>query len=85
MTCTVDDCEREAVARGLCWGHYKRAQRGRRVSGPLRHWGKPGTALNEAALAMANAETNEDFVRFRERLRGAVRNLAGRIAPIRRK
>lgn len=82
MTCSVSDCEREAVARGMCWGHYKRTQRGRPSSAPLRPRGNPWNRVFEAGLALAGAEEDEDFARLRERLRGAIRNFARTHAPV---
>lgn len=34
--CSVDNCERVSVARGLCSGHYQRQRSGRDLSVPLR-------------------------------------------------
>jgi hypothetical protein len=28
VSCSAEDCDREAKARGMCWRHYKRWQRG---------------------------------------------------------
>jgi hypothetical protein len=39
-TCTGPECEREAVAEGLCPTHYKQRQRGRPLT-PIRERGNP--------------------------------------------
>lgn len=61
MNCSVDGCAKEAARGGLCWGHIKRRQRKRTVSGELRAWGRPPPQLLvDAALSVADADTADD-------------------------
>lgn len=73
MKCTADDdCPNPARRGGHCWGHIKRRQRQRTVSGKLRGWGRPKTrVLTEAAIAYADAVSPEEFARAKARLRMA--------------
>lgn len=74
MTCSVEDCERDAACRGLCWAHYKRQARGRPVTGPLQQR-DPRATLRAAVQAVADVDTSEDadaeFERAQDRLRKA--------------
>lgn len=76
LNCTHEDCDRPAYCRGLCNGHYRRAQRGYLATGGLRHWGQPGRSVREAALAYADAESEQDYARGEARLRMATRRAA---------
>lgn len=71
--CTVLDCEREEETAGLCSGHRKRLTRGLAVATPLRGNGSPWQRFQEAILAYADtdAEDDEQFQRNRIRLRKA--------------
>lgn len=40
-TCSIPECGRGVLARGLCGGHYQRQREGRPVDGPLRPHGIP--------------------------------------------
>lgn len=76
VSCTHEDCDRPAYCRGLCNGHYRRQQRGSLATGRLRHWGQPGRSVREAALAYADAESEQDYARGEARLRMATRRAA---------
>lgn len=72
--CEAPDCFRETPARGgrYCEVHFKRLQRGRGLRGPsqARH-PHPFARLVAVSLEYANAETDEQFSRARDRLRKA--------------
>lgn len=77
MTCAVDDCDRAPYKSGLCAGHYRRKREGRPLTELRRAQGGPATPilpidrLSEAALAYADADTDEDFARARNNLHDA--------------
>jgi hypothetical protein len=71
MTCTAPDCTRPAHHGGLCHGHAYRKRHSLPMEPPLRTWGNPRRTLEEASLAHANAETDDEFERARNRLRMA--------------
>lgn len=67
--CSVDGCENEAQRNGVCWAHVKQRQRESEVTPVTR---RPSTALErltEAALAYAEADEHEDYIRARDNLR----------------
>lgn len=72
--CRIDTCDREAVARGLCWPHYRRDVRGQDVDGPIHERPKtPWERLVGAIHAYMNVDdTDADgWERARDRLRKA--------------
>jgi hypothetical protein len=73
--CAHDGCENEAAPhrRGLCRGHYAQVAE-RHLSMTINLMPRkqsPMERLARAAVAYADAETDEDFVRAKERLRAA--------------
>lgn len=73
MTCTAPDCERAAARDGLCWGHLKQRQRGRRLT-PLRErYESPWVRLVAAMEAYENADSDEAFERAKDRCRKAAK------------
>lgn len=76
--CLIDGCDRpeELVhgrsAGGLCAGHRWRKKHGVSLELPLRQRRRPRTGLLiEAALVLADADTDADFDRSVDRLRKA--------------
>lgn len=72
--CSVSECVNAARKAGLCWGHFKRRQRGQSANGELRpSVMTPDQVLTEAALAYAEADVADDgaFQRAWDRLRKA--------------
>ena len=71
--CSVPDCCNEAHSGDLCGGHARRRARGRPVASALREprtrWGR----LTEAALAYADAcsEDDAEYLRLARNLRRA--------------
>ena len=45
--CSIDGCQKESRARGLCIGHYTRWSKGRPVDGPLRRYTAKNTPLRK--------------------------------------
>lgn len=67
--CSADDCENDAASGGLCWGHIKKRGKGQGL-GKLAKKPKSKLArLEEAALAYADAEGDDDFERAKDNLR----------------
>jgi hypothetical protein len=74
--CIIDGCDRpEELVRGrsaggLCSGHRWRKRKGLSLETPLRSRRRPRTGLLiEAGLALADANTDDDFDRGVDRLR----------------
>lgn len=68
--CSVDGCPNPAAKSGLCEGHVKRRTRGQVVSAALKLRPRsPLERLTEAALAYANAESDDEFDRAKDNLR----------------
>lgn len=67
--CQAGECTRPAAKDRLCWGHYKRRQRGQRLGALRAGQGyplepkDPHTRLKDAALELYNAEGDDDFER----------------------
>lgn len=75
MTCTGPDCSRPAWRSGLCHGHHWQRRHGRELT-PLRpRKQSPMQRLAAAALAYADAETEDDYRRAYHRLWQAGRAL----------
>lgn len=65
-SCSVDGCERCAAKgeAGLCFGHARRKRRGLPVSVKLREYARTGKKrLSDAAIRLADAESDKDFER----------------------
>ena len=77
--CSVPDCDRESHGGDLCSGHARRKARGRPVASSLREprtrWGR----LTAAALAYAEACSEDDgeYLRLARELRRAAQAYAG--------
>lgn len=72
MTCTGPGCSRPAARAQLCWGHLRQARR-HGILRPLEPRGQiPWDRVREAAIALADAETDDELRRAEERLRAAV-------------
>jgi hypothetical protein len=73
--CVVENCPNEAKKGGKCWGHAKRATRGLSIMVNLMPRKQTNIErLRAAAIAYAEAESDEDFRRADERLRTAARD-----------
>lgn len=70
--CDIIGCANAAVKAGLCWGHYKRRQRGQELDTPLASREPrptPVERLFEAALQYAEAADDDEYRRARYALR----------------
>ena len=73
--CAHLGCVREAQSLGLCGAHYMRRKRGTAMDRPVRDQ-RPRTLseqLRDAAIAYAEAETEQDFQNAWARLRAAAK------------
>lgn len=66
--CSVDGCENEARRGGLCWGHHKRKDRGMPVEATMAPRPTKLARLRAAALAYAEADTDQDYDRADDNL-----------------
>ncbi len=71
--CTVPGCSNEEEAGGLCFGHRYRKKHGLPMSPPLRERTTPWGRVQEAVLAIADAdsENDADYHASKARLRAA--------------
>jgi hypothetical protein len=78
LSCSFDGCERPVEKAGLCAAHRKQKVRGQTLR-PLRtrvyggHEQRASDRLERAALAFANAESDEAYARARVNLQDAAR------------
>ncbi len=78
-TCRLPACDRPSRSPGgLCEAHHKRRQRGQSLDPPVRQRLDPAGALLEAALAYADAPSEDDLAWWlaRERLLVAAKRYA---------
>lgn len=76
VPCTGPDCGRPARRQGLCWGHLWQARHGRPLQPLAPRRQTKQERLAAAALAFADAETDEEYERAKARLRAAGRSPA---------
>jgi hypothetical protein len=58
--CSVDGCDKPSEKGGLCCGHRKRKQRGKRVAGEIRRYRqKPRELVLEAVLHLAEVDSTD--------------------------
>jgi hypothetical protein len=71
-TCSVEGCGTTVEACGFCAAHLKRRQRGRPLDSPLhRRAAAAFSRVQEAAIALADAEGDEEYRLAKDRLRKA--------------
>lgn len=63
--CIIDGCPNQEATHGgrkggLCWGHYRRKQKGQTISGLLKARMSPWDRLLEAAIGYADADADDD-------------------------
>lgn len=74
IPCIAEDCPNEAKKGVVCEAHSKQRQRtGSDVLKPLRAHGTPRDAIRRAALAYAEAETDEEYERSERALETALK------------
>jgi hypothetical protein len=70
--CEAPDCL-ELSSGKYCECHKKRAQRGGSMSTPAKKQESPWGRVQEAALQVAEADSDQEYKAARERLRSAAR------------
>lgn len=71
-SCMREGCGRPEHKAGLCRGHYARKLRGDTSDSPLDDTLTPWERVVEAAIALADADCEEDYRASKARLRGAM-------------
>ncbi len=71
--CQVNECNRIAQRNGLCWAHVRRRSRGSSLSAPIRRVTSPWSTVVDAAIDLADSDSQDDtnYRRRQWRLRKA--------------